>query len=63
MGIIGRNLPVITIAGAVVCLSLCGCGKKEASENKTPKLQIGRSYTKKALIPRKLRKRSFCRKK
>lgn len=33
MGIIGRNLPVITIAGAVVCLSLCGCGKKEASEN------------------------------
>lgn len=33
MGIIGRNLPAIAIAGAVIFLSLCGCTKKETSEN------------------------------
>ncbi|MCF6155637.1 MAG: tetratricopeptide repeat protein [Candidatus Brocadia sp.] len=33
MGIIGKNLPIITVAGAIVCLFLYSCGKKEAYEN------------------------------
>ena len=33
MGMIGRNLPIITVVGAVVFLSLYGCSKKESSEN------------------------------